>query len=95
MQLVCPSCLVGKHAQKPYYHNGHRAEFVNELVHIDTCGPFPTASPQDAQYFFTMLQDKTTTAAVHMMKHKNKVFKHFKVTIAKWKWISSHPVMFM
>ncbi len=73
-KLVCPSYLVGKHAQKPFDHNGHHAEFVNELIHIDTCGPFPTASPQGARYFFAMLEDKTTAAKVKMMKRKNKAF---------------------
>ncbi len=94
-KLVCPSCLVGKHARKPFDHNGHRAEFVNELIHIDTCGPFPTASPQGARYFFAMLEDKTTAAEVKMMKRKNEAFRHFETTVAKWERISGRPVMFM
>ncbi len=94
-KLVCPSCLVGKHAQKPFDHNGHRAEFVNELIHIDTCGPFPTASPQGSRYFFAMLEDKTTAAEVKMMKRKNEAFRHFETTVAKWERISGRPVMFM
>ncbi len=83
-KLVCPSCLVGKHAQKPFDHNGHRAEFVNELIHIDICGPFPTVSPQGLRYFFAMLEDKTTAAEVKMMKRKNEAFHHFETTVAKW-----------
>ncbi len=94
-KLICPSCLVGKHAQKPFEQNGNRAQFVNELIHIDTCGPFPTASPQGARYFFAMLEDKTTAAEVKMMKRKNKAFRHFETTVAKWEQISGRPVMFM
>ncbi len=94
-KLVCPSCLVGKHAQKPFENNGHHAEFVNKLIHIDTCGPFPTASPQRACYFFAMLEDKMTAAEVQMMKRKNDAFQHFETTVAKWERISGRPVMCM
>ncbi len=94
-KLICPSCLVGKHAQKPFEQNGNRAQFVNELSHINTCGPFPTASPQGARYFFAMLEDKTTAVEVKMMKRKNEAFRHFETTVAKWERISGRPVMFM
>ncbi len=36
---LCPSCIMGKRAQKPYDHNANRASKVLELLHIDTCGP--------------------------------------------------------
>ncbi len=83
-KLVCPLCLIGKHAQQPYEQHKHKAEHVCELVHIDTCSPFSTTTPQGSRYFFVMLEDKTTAAAVHMMKRKNEAFNTFESTVAKW-----------
>ncbi len=94
-KLIYPLCLVSKHAQKPFEYNGYHTKFVNELVYVNTCGLFPTASPQGAQYFCAMLEGKITAAAVHMMKRKNEAFKYFKSTIAKWKHILNCPIMFM
>src|ERR1700678_15247 len=46
----CIPCLIGKAPQAPYAHNAKRASKVCDLIHIDTCGPFPTLTPQKEAY---------------------------------------------
>ena len=41
----CIPCLIGKSPQAPYQHNAKCASGVCELVHIDTCDPFPVLTP--------------------------------------------------
>ena len=41
----CIPCLIGKSPQTPYQHNAKRAASVCDLIHVDTCGPFPTLTP--------------------------------------------------
>jgi hypothetical protein len=43
--LRCIPCLIGKASPAPYAHNVKRASKVCDLIHIDTCGPFPTLTP--------------------------------------------------
>jgi hypothetical protein len=54
----CIPCLFGKRPQQPFAHNGHRASSPAGLLHIDTCGPFPTLTPQNIilslQYLMTV-----------------------------------------
>ena len=45
----CIPCLIGKSTQAPYQNNVNRASQVCELIHINTCGPFPTLTPKKEQ----------------------------------------------
>jgi hypothetical protein len=45
MPVKCIPCLIEKSAQTPYQNNAKQASEVCELIHIDTCGPFPTPTP--------------------------------------------------
>ena len=47
----CIPCLIGKAPQTPFTHNARRATEVCELIHIDTCGPFPILTPRKEAYF--------------------------------------------
>ncbi|RDB19170.1 hypothetical protein Hypma_014224 [Hypsizygus marmoreus] len=38
----CIPCLIGKHPQRPYDHFAQHASKICELLHMDTCGPFPS-----------------------------------------------------
>ena len=37
----CIPCLIGKSPQASYSSNKHRAEKICDLIHVDTCGPYP------------------------------------------------------
>ena len=41
----CIPCLIGKHPQQPFSHHHHHAMKTCELIHMDTCGPFPVETP--------------------------------------------------
>jgi hypothetical protein len=53
----CISCLIGKSPQQPYNHHGNRAANPGDLLHMDTCGPFPTLTPQKHSSFLASLDD--------------------------------------
>ncbi|GLB34019.1 hypothetical protein LshimejAT787_0109030 [Lyophyllum shimeji] len=88
----CIPCLIGKYPQRPYTHNRHRASKVCELIHIDTCGPFPVSTPQKKRYFFSMLDDCSNWGVTDLMAHKNEAFLIYKSTEAAWELQSGNPV---
>jgi hypothetical protein len=53
----CIPCLIGKAPQVPFPHHAKRANVICELIHIDTCGPFPTLTPRKEAYFTIYLDD--------------------------------------
>ncbi len=55
--LRCVPCILGKAPQQPYSHLGNCAEGVGDLLHMDTCRPFPTATPSGKRYFHVILDD--------------------------------------
>lgn len=70
----CGPCLIGKHPQQPYSHLCHRASAVCELLHMDTCGPFPVLTPHKKSFFWAMLDDKSNYGHVALLAAKNDVF---------------------
>ena len=58
----CISCLIGKHPQIPYTNHAHRASAVCELLHMDTCGPFPVHT-----LVLTTFYHKIMAKAISMM----------------------------
>jgi len=66
--VCCVPCILGKAPQQPYTHLGNRAAGVGDLLHMDTCGPFPTATPLGKRYFHVILDDCSNfgfTALLH------------------------------
>ncbi|KAL1684406.1 hypothetical protein GGG16DRAFT_40047, partial [Schizophyllum commune] len=53
----CVGCLLGKSARPSFANPGNRASEQNELLHMDTCGPFPTASFAKFVYAWVVLDD--------------------------------------
>ena len=60
----CIPCLIGKAPQAPFTHNAKRATKVCELIHIDTCGPFPTLTPWKEAYFIAFLDDASNFGSI-------------------------------
>jgi hypothetical protein len=70
----CIPCLIGKAPQAPFAHNARRASKVCELIHIDTCGPFPTLTPQKEAYFTTFLDDASNFGSIALLVFRDKAY---------------------
>ena len=78
----CIPCLIGKRPQQPFTHNGHRALSPAGLLHIDTCGPFPTLTPQKHGSFLTILDDYSNFGYLGLLHKKSDAFKFYVQTEA-------------
>lgn len=78
----CVACIVGKTPQHSYANNGHRAEKVGELLHMDLCGPYPVQAPRSELYFYNILDDKMNFGFTFGLRLKSDAFSHFLATEA-------------
>ena len=85
-------CLIGKSPQAPYPHHAKRAESVGDLVHIDTCGPFPTLTPKKEAYFTIFLDDKSNFGVTTLLMNKSGAFQAWKKVEASWELISGNRI---
>ena len=74
----CIPCLIGKSPQAPYSNNAKRATAIGDLIHIDTCGPFPTLTPKKEAYFIIFLDDASNYGIRALLSHKSGAFKAWK-----------------
>jgi hypothetical protein len=88
----CIPCLIGKSPQAPYQHNAKRASAVCELIHIDTCGPFPTLTPRKEAYYTIFLDDASNYGSTVLLTTKNGVFPAWKKLEASWELLSGNRV---
>jgi hypothetical protein len=88
----CIPCLIGKSPQTPYSHNANRAASVCDLIHVDTCGPFPTHTPKKEAYFIIFLDDKSNYGVTTLLTTKNGAFPAWKRVEAAWELISGNRV---
>ena len=70
----CIPCLIGKSPQAPFPHNAKRATLIGDLVHIHTCGPFPTLTPKKEAYFTIFLDDKSNFGVTTLLTNKSGAF---------------------
>ena len=85
-------CLIGKSPQAPYLNNAKRATNVGDLVHIDTCGPFPTLTPKKEAYFTIFLDDASNYGVTTLLANKNGAFQAWKKVEASWELISGNHI---
>jgi len=88
----CIPCLVGKSPQIPYSNKGNRAENVCDLIHMDTCGPYPVQTPHKERYFVIMLDDKSNYGNTTLLVRKNDVFVAWKHVTASWELLTGNKV---
>lgn len=88
----CIPCLIGKSPQTPYTNNAKRALAVGDLVHIDTCGPFPTLTPKKEAYFTIFLDDRSNYGVTTLLTTKNGVFPAWKRVEASWELLSGNHI---
>ncbi|RVW97032.1 Retrovirus-related Pol polyprotein from transposon TNT 1-94 [Vitis vinifera] len=64
--------------------NANRCSDVLELIHTDICGPFPTPSWNEQQYFITFIDDYSRYGYLYLIHEKSQsldVFKNFKTEV--------------
>lgn len=88
----CIPCLIGKSPQTPYQHNAKRASAVCELIHVDTCGPFPTLTPRKEAYFTIFLDDASNYGFTSLLVTKSGAFSAWKKVESSWELISGNRV---
>ncbi|XP_051139235.1 uncharacterized protein LOC127257015 [Andrographis paniculata] len=80
---VCVDCIKGKQT-KVKRIGAYRATDVLKLIHTDICGPFPTPSWNDQQYFVSFIDDYSRYGHLYLIKEKSEaldMFKGFKTEI--------------
>ena len=88
----CIPCLIGKTPQTPFAHNARRATRVCELIHIDTCGPFPTLTPRKEAYFTAFLDDASNFGSIALLTSKDKAYPAWRQIEASWTLKAGNPV---
>ena len=88
----CIPCLIEKSPQTPYQNNAKRASKTGDLVHIDTCGPFPTLTPKKEAYFTIFLDDASNFGVTTLLSNKNGAFQAWKKVEASWELISGNHI---
>ena len=92
-QDKCIPCLIGKSPQQPYSNHGRRASRVGELLHMDTCGPFPVATPNGKKYFNTVLDDCSNFGFTTLVAHKSEAVDSYLGTEAHVEQISDQRIL--
>ncbi|RDY07775.1 hypothetical protein CR513_08064, partial [Mucuna pruriens] len=80
---VCVECIKGKRTNIRKL-GAKRAKNVLELIHIDICGPFPTASWNGRQYFIMFIDDYFRYDYLYLIHEKSQpldIFKSFKAEV--------------
>ncbi|RDB14617.1 Retrovirus-related Pol polyprotein from transposon TNT 1-94 [Hypsizygus marmoreus] len=88
----CIPCLIGKHPQRPYDHFGRRADYVCELLHMDTCGPFPVLTPHGESLFYSILDDAANYGNTDLLARKNDAAASYFPVEARWEHQSGNTV---
>jgi hypothetical protein len=87
--LKCIPCLIGKAAQAAFSHHARRASKVCDLIHINTCGPFPTITPRKEAYFTAFLDDASNFSSIVT---KDEAYQAWRKTEASWTLKSGNPI---
>ena len=80
---ICTICIKGKQTNTRRF-GANRATNVLQLIHTNICGPFPTVSWNDQQYFITFIDDFSHYDYLYLILEKSQsleVFKSFKVEV--------------
>lgn len=88
----CIPCLIGKFPQAPYLNNAKHATNIGDLVHINTCGPFPTLTPRKEAYFTIFFDDALNYGVTTLLSNINGVFPAWKKVEATWELTSGNRI---
>lgn len=65
--------------------SANRVSDVLELIHMDICGPFPTASWNGQSYFITFIDDFSRYGYIYLIHEKSQSLDVFKILRLRWK----------
>ena len=68
---VCEACIGGKQCKNSFKPSETVTSMPLELVHLDVCGKMGQKSMGGAEYFLTLLDDKTHYIWVYPLKTKD------------------------
>jgi hypothetical protein len=88
----CIPCIIGKSPQTSFSSNKHRAEEICELIHVDTCGPYPVLTRKKEQYFLAILDDNSNYGACSLLVRKSDACAAWVKTKARWENLSGNKV---
>ena len=88
----CIPCLIGKSLQASYLNNAKQAMNVGDLIHIDTCSPFPTLTPKKEAYFTIFLDNASNYGVTMLLTNKNRAFQAWKKVEASWELLSGNHI---
>jgi hypothetical protein len=88
----CIPCLIGKSPQALYLSNKYRAMDICELVHIDTCSPYPVLTKKKERYFLAILDDHSNHGACPLLVLKSGACIAWRKTKAHWENLSGNKV---
>ena len=80
---ICTNCIKGKQTNTRRF-GANRATDELELIHTYICGPFPTVSWNDQQYFITFIDNFSRYGYLYLIHEKSQsleVFKSFKFEV--------------
>ena len=79
----CVSCIKGKNTRTRGKGSSRATELL-QLIHTDTCGPFPIATRNGHRYFITFIDDYSRYSYIYLIRDKSEsldTFKIFKVEV--------------
>ena len=74
----CVSCIKGKNTRTRGKGSSRATELL-QLIHTDTCGPFPTATRNGHRYFITFTDDYSRYGYIYLIRDKSESLDTFKI----------------
>ena len=82
---VCVECIKGKQTNMKKL-SAERAKDVLELAHTDICGPFPTRSWNEQQYFISFIDGYSRYGYLYLIHEKSQSLDFLRVSRLKLKF---------
>ena len=77
-EQTCITCLLAKFPKLSYEHSSSHVAVVFDLIHVDTWGPYRTATRDKFKYFLTIVDDHSRMVWVYLMQSKSDYLSKFK-----------------
>ncbi|MCO5612439.1 hypothetical protein L7F22_066706 [Adiantum nelumboides] len=68
---LCEGCLLGKSSHQRFSRSQSRSSQLNQLIHIDLCGPMETSSLTANAYFVIFVDDFSRYTTMYFLKQKS------------------------
>ena len=75
---TCKGCARGKNIKNPFPKSETKTKGTLELIHYNLCGPIPSTSLSEYEYYVTYIVDYSRKTWIYFLKAKSEVFKKFK-----------------